>query len=256
MKTNKKKFIFFLLAGLMLSSCGKNNSSGGDNWGIGGDYQVIGSGNSQATENSRKAFNAAVDWFNRIDGNGSGNGEKRLVSVNPYYGGSPSIGFVRLETQGQMGTNPNCQTKDWWIFEYTTCSGSSNQNVQGTQTYHCTFSNPQNQNYSNAIGYKKVDSPDKCQTTNGATTYKKEMNDDLRKVLSLNGNKWALHYASNNGGVIQIHVGPKRDTNEYWTPTGNATHVYVIDTNVHSVYNPISVQDLTTNTSKYIHQIF
>lgn len=229
MKTQMKTLFVFLMAAAVAVSCGKNESGGGSDhdWAVGGDYSVIGGGGVN-TQASQQAFNAARNWFNGSERSQAQTGVFAKVFFNKY----------------NSNVNQNCSNGSLFgLFDYTYCSGN-NSNSYSSIKYVCTYSGYMNNQNNYSVGSKEVSNYQDCMGNNiSATTYNKNNNVELKKVLSLNGNQWALYQAQNNNGIITISVGPKVNGNIY-NPA--PTHYYQINTNIHSIYNPVYIETPTT----------
>lgn len=86
-----------------------------------------------------------------------------------------------------------------------------------------------------------------CTPSGGETVYNIGSNDELNQLLS--GAKGKILSVSGTS-LITIYVGPKG--NFYSQPT----HVYQIDTSIHSIYNPVASQELSTGKVNKLFQAF
>lgn len=225
----------------LTAACGGKNSSGGSN----SNYTTINKitdsksnllapslRNSSNGEQVVNIFNQALSYRNSTSETG------RILAT----------GFTRGElTSYSNPTSENCKTGTFLkFFEYNYCKGTSSSSTGSTITFastptqFCTVLDNNNKlvyasAVQNALPYNYYN----CSLSN-KVEYSKAKNAELNKILSLNNGTWQLYGASYSGPVIYLLVGAQNS---------NPSLVYAIDTSYHSVYNPVSIQNVQNGST-------
>lgn len=218
-----KKLGILIIVMAMGIACGKkNSSSSGSSSLLTGSYSI----DSGASASAQSNFDRARAWFNDSQDNG---GITRGVKMVSYNGAGAGAGY---------GINIDLGFWQW------SSSGSAGSNQNSSTTIFCTFGS------SNSVTFKQVSSMNDCIYNNysGSSAYSKGSNADLVALFSLENNSLALYDAKEiASGVFDIILGRKTDGNYYYR---QAVRGYRIDTNRHSILNPVLKQSFSDNTGK------
>ena len=218
----------------LTAACGGKNSSGGNDkkqYSLysAGDNSILGENYYWATEVQRdtaiRTFNKLIEWRNRTE------------SVSLL-----SPGFTKgIPASQDNWSNANCKEWDLWIINPKLCWGSTtNTQVQFLETpaQHCTRIEN-----GKILVSRKVDTvipynAQYCSQNAEYREYRIQDNQEISKILSLNNKNWFIYDIVESNGIISIVVGSKAVPAQFG---------YVIDTRIHSLYNPVVMQDIPAN---------
>jgi hypothetical protein len=220
--TLKKLFCSSLML-LMIAACGKENKTGGQNGSYNfGGINLVQGGNQQSTQR----LEMLRQWYNQ-------NQEGHIYQTGM---------MVRSVYSANAQNNQNCSPRTFLGITFTFCSYSSSGSTSQTalsQVVSCIGQNNVNNQLQLMIA-PGTKNGQYCSPTGQAVAYTKSSNVELAKVLSLNNGAWSLYEVQQvSQSVFAITVGP---FNQGFMAA--PTHVYYIDTAVHSVYNPVQVNDI------------
>lgn len=212
-------------------ACGKNKSGGGSSKSSNAIINPIGvsTGSNQVAphiRNTPKAttiintFNNAINYRNNATDS---------ASTLPQYVG----GF----TKKQYKFNIKEKSYLWGFLNLNQISLVPDTSVKPFQT--CFDLRPTDDN-SFRFKVQQQDTVNfttwGCNDESGTVVYNKTLNAELTKILTLNNNTWFLYDAYEGNGYIELVVGGANSGPQF---------LYTIDTQAHTVFNPVAIQDLT-----------
>lgn len=240
--THFKKLLFTAFMLVFIVGCGKDNSSGGGSKGgsssnpiTGGNignanHEILTYGLRNTPEGTRVLgiFNQAVAWRN-----------------NTQEGQVISPGFTRGVLLPNTNSSLTCKQKELWFLDFEYCYGKNTETQQllafeGTPQQVCIEGQGTSLKTKSVASTTKPYSNFGCTLGGTAVNYAKANNVELSKILSLNNKNWSLHNAQYINGVYTIVVGALNAA---------PSLTYVIDTKLHSVYNPVLIYNQQTQKS-------
>lgn len=223
--------------------CGKDGGGGSSN--NYGNMNPItdGTSNENIDAQAVQGYNYLVQWRNSLQNNPQL--ERQLLGQRGY-----SKGVVASSNNSTPQVPAGC--KEIKAFGYVVgyyCTGSG-QVTQPAITplqvieKRCTREIYVNNTNQRELRYATASSvsANSCTASGAEAVYSVGNNTELNQLLSFQLGKIYRIQQTQVSGAFYVEVGPKGTF-------GNATRVYVIDTTMHSIYNPVMSQDFN-DTSK------
>jgi hypothetical protein len=204
--------------------CGKDNSTGG------GSSNMNPYTNPNVTQTAKANFDQLKKWY-------SSSQEGQLFN-QPYF---------QKAVFSAVSQQQSCEEKELWGFlKYQYCSYANSGSTQTPQSVSTTCLGMANNYLVTAPGTL---SNNQCTPTKNGVKYAKSSNTELKNVITLNNGSLAIYDVQKQGSAYIVIAGPKTSNGFSSSPT----MIFVIDTAVHSVYNPVQVQDIANSKIKKLY---
>lgn len=226
MKTSLARLMCMAFILVFSFGCGKDSSKGGNNNATYGYNPYTG---TQLNGEQQTLMNQLGSWMTTADTN-------NLRS------------FAHFTTAIQSSTNNNTscpgELKKILLFNVCIVKGTSSQPNIAQKLYRVGLPSYGDANYP--LFCEVASNSNYCAT--GEIQYQgKANNTELVNALNGHGNTLILQSVTQSGSIYTIAYGTGLMT--------RPTHIYKIDTSVHSMYNPVEIIDLTASRQEWV-QLF
>jgi hypothetical protein len=220
-----RSFICASFLMVLAMGCGKDNGSGNG----GGSSNTYLAPN--VSQNAKTNFEQLKKWYS--------NSQEGQLFNQPYF---------RKAVFTIASQQPVCEDKELWGFlPYQYCKYSNSNDGQTPQSISTTCLGTANGYLVTAPG--ALSNNGQCTPSKDGVKYAKSSNAELKNVITLQNGSLALYDVQIQGSYYIVIAGPKV-SNGF---TSNPSVIYVIDTAVHSVYNPVQTQNITNSTIKKLY---